>query len=49
MGQKALIRAIGPLLEGQPDNKRLRDNLKGLARDPAFPATMWLWGPLACD
>ncbi len=45
MEPKALIRAIDQLLESQPDNKRLRDNLEGLAKDPTFPGTTWHWGP----
>lgn len=45
MEQKALVRAVETLLESQPDNKRLRDNLEGLARDPAFPGLTWHWGP----
>jgi hypothetical protein len=45
MEPKALIRAIDQLLESQPDNKRLRDNLEGLSKDPAFPGVTWSWGP----
>lgn len=45
MDQKALIRAIESLLKDQPDNKRLRDNIEGLSRDPAFPGMTWYWGP----
>lgn len=45
MDQKALIRAVDQLLEAQADNKRLRDNLEGLAKDPAFPGLTWHWGP----
>lgn len=45
MDQKALIRAVDQLLEAQADNKRLRDNLEGLAKDPAFPGLTWYWGP----
>jgi hypothetical protein len=45
MDQKALIRAVDQLLESQPDNKRLRDNLEGLSKDPAFPGLTWHWGP----
>ncbi len=45
MEPKALIRAIDQLLENQPDNKRLRDNLEGLAKDPVFPGLTWSWGP----
>jgi len=45
MDQKALIRAVDTLLEAQADNKRLRDNFEGLARDPAFPGLTWHWGP----
>ena len=45
MDQKALIRAIESLLKDQPDNKRLRDNIEGLSRDPAFPGMTWFWGP----
>lgn len=45
MDQKALIRAIDQLLEAQADNKRLRDNLEGLAKDPTFPGITWHWGP----
>lgn len=45
MEPKQLTRAIESLLQSQPDNKRLRDNLEGLARDPAFPGATWFWGP----
>jgi hypothetical protein len=45
MEPKALIRAIDSLMESQPDNKRLRDHLEGLTRDPAFPGLTWYWGP----
>jgi hypothetical protein len=45
MDKKALIRAVDQLLEAQADNKRLRDNLEGLAKDPAFPGLTWYWGP----
>src|SRR5262245_32932195 len=45
MNEKQLRRAIELLLESQPDNQRLRDNLEGLCRDPLFPALTWYWGP----
>ncbi len=45
MEPKALIRAIESLMADQPDNKRLRDHLEGLTRDPAFPGLTWHWGP----
>lgn len=45
MDEKQLRRAIEQLLEAQPDNKRLRDNLEGLCRDPLFPGLTWFWGP----
>jgi hypothetical protein len=45
MNEKQLRRAIEQLLEAQPDNKRLRDNLEGLCRDPLFPGLTWFWGP----
>src|SRR5262245_56794682 len=45
MNEKQLCRAIEQLLESQPDNQRLRDNLEGLARDPLLPALTWYWGP----
>lgn len=45
MDQKALIRAVDQLLDSQPDNKRLRDNLEGLSKDPTFPGLTWHWGP----
>jgi len=45
MNEKQLRRAIEQLLESQPDNQRLRDNLEGLSRDPLLPALTWYWGP----
>ena len=45
MNEKQLRRAIEQLLEAQPDNQRLRDNLEGLCRDPLFPGLTWFWGP----
>jgi hypothetical protein len=36
--------AIEQLLDSQPDNQRLRDNLEGLCRDPAFAGLTWFWG-----
>jgi hypothetical protein len=45
MTEKQLRRAIEQLLESQPDNQRLRDNLEGLCRDPLFSALTWFWGP----
>jgi hypothetical protein len=45
MNEKQLHRAIELLLESQPDNQRLRDNLEGLSRDPLLPALTWYWGP----
>jgi hypothetical protein len=45
MNEKQLRRAIEQLLESQPDNQRLRDNLEGLSRDPLWPALTWFWGP----
>jgi hypothetical protein len=45
MNEKQLRRAIEQLLESQPENQRLRDNLEGLCRDPLFPSLMWFWGP----
>jgi hypothetical protein len=45
MNEKQLRSAIERLLESQPDNQRLRDNLEGLARDPLLPALTWYWGP----
>lgn len=45
MNEKQLRRAIEQLLEGQPDNQRLRDNLEGLCRDPLFAGLTWFWGP----
>lgn len=45
MNQKQLRRSIEQLLDSQPDNQRLRDNLEGLCRDPQFPALTWFWGP----
>jgi len=45
MNEKQLRRAIEQLLEAQPDNKRLSDNLEGLCRDPLFPGLTWFWGP----
>jgi hypothetical protein len=45
MEPKALIRAIDSLMNDQADNKRLRDHLEGLTRDPAFPGLTWHWGP----
>ncbi len=45
MNEKQLRRAIEQLLEAQPDNQRLRDNLEGLCRDPLFPGLTWYWGP----
>src|SRR5262245_27064300 len=45
MNEKQLRRAIEVLLESQPDNLRLRDNLEGLSRDPLFPSLIWFWGP----
>ena len=45
MNQQQLRRAIEQLLESQPDNQRLRDNLEGLSRDPLFSSLTWHWGP----
>src|SRR5436853_3978682 len=45
MDPAELRRAIEQLLESQPDNKRLRDHLEGVARDPTFPGLTWFWGP----
>jgi hypothetical protein len=45
MNEKQLHKAIEQLLESQPDNQRLRDNLEGLCRDPLFPGLTWFWGP----
>jgi len=45
MNDKQLRRAIEQLLESQPDNQRLRDNLEGLSRDPLLPGLTWFWGP----
>jgi hypothetical protein len=45
MNQQQLRRAIEQLLESQPDNQRLRDNLEGLSRDPLFSGLSWFWGP----
>src|SRR5262249_34250709 len=45
MTEKQLRRAIEQLLESQPDNQRLRDNLEGLCRDPLFSGLTWFWGP----
>lgn len=45
MNEKQLRRAIEQLLEAQPDNQRLRDNLEGLCRDPLFAGLTWFWGP----
>ena len=45
MNEKQLRRAIEVLLESQPDNQRLRDNIEGLSRDPLLPALTWYWGP----
>jgi hypothetical protein len=45
MNENQLRRAIEQLLEGQPDNQRLRDNLEGLCRDPLFAGLTWFWGP----
>ena len=42
MNEKQLRRAIEVLLESQPDNQRLRDNLEGLSRDPLLPALTWV-------
>jgi hypothetical protein len=46
MDEKRLRTAIGQLLDSQSDNQRLRDNLEGLCRDPAFSGLTWFWGPL---
>lgn len=45
MDSKQLRRAIEQLLDSQPDNQRLSDNLEGLRRDPQFPGLTWYWGP----
>jgi hypothetical protein len=45
MNQQQLRKAIEQLLESQPDNQRLRDNLEGLSRDPLFSGLTWHWGP----
>lgn len=45
MNEKQLRKAIEQLLDAQPDNQRLRDNLEGLVRDPQFPGLTWFWGP----
>jgi hypothetical protein len=41
-----LRQSIQQLVDGQPDNARLRDHLEGLARDEAFSGLTWFWGPL---
>ena len=45
MNEKQLRKAIEQLLDSQPDNQRLRDNLEGLVRDPLFSGLTWFWGP----
>jgi len=45
MNESQLRRSVEQLLESQPDNQRLRDNLEGLCRDPQFPGLTWFWGP----
>lgn len=45
MNAAQLRRAIEQLIASQPDNRRLRDNLEGLANDPLFPGLTWFWGP----
>src|SRR5262245_52345569 len=45
MNEKQLRRAIEQLLASQTDDRRLRDNLEGLCRDPLFPGLTWFWGP----
>jgi hypothetical protein len=49
MNEKQLRGAIEQLLGAQSDNKRLRDNLEGLCRDPLFPGLTWFWGPRLYD
>lgn len=45
MDSKQLRRTIEQLLQSQPDNKRLRDNLEGLVKLRNFPGHTWFWGP----
>jgi hypothetical protein len=45
MNEKQMRAALEQLLESQPNDQRLRDNLEGLCRDPLFPALTWFWGP----
>lgn len=40
-----LRRTIEQLLAAQPDDKRLRDNIEGLTKDPLFSGLTWFWGP----
>jgi hypothetical protein len=42
---KPMRRAIEQLLESQPDDRRLRDHVEGLCRDPVFPGLTYFWGP----
>ena len=45
MDAKQMRRAVEQLLDSQPDNKRLRDHLEGLCRDPSFAGLTYFWGP----
>lgn len=45
MNESQLRRSVEQLLESQPNNQRLRDNLEGLCRDPQFSGLTWFWGP----
>ena len=42
---RRLRQQIQRLLDGQPEDTRLRDNLEGLAHDVALPGLTWFWGP----
>lgn len=45
MTAEQLRRAIEQMLEAQSDDRRLRDHLEGLSKDPTFPGLTWFWGP----
>lgn len=43
---KRLQRKLQQLFDSQPDDRRLRDHLEGVARDEKFPGLTWFWGPV---
>lgn len=43
---KQLRITLKQLIDGQPNDQRLRDHLEGIVRDRNFPGLTWFWGPI---